>query len=419
MPDIAEKVLDEDSLKLNHRIKKLAEEGKFEEITTIISNRVTDEQERNLKSAAEKIVDKLIEKLPEPPKPQVDYTNTEPTQTKDNAGFKGYGEYLKAVWNAGDNSNPIFDPRLKALAEGTGADGGYTVPTQFISMMEKSLIESSIFRRAGALVVPCTGNSIELPMIKDEDHDTNLFGGIVCHWGSEAAAMTESSMKIDQVLMRLEKLYAMTYVSSELMEDNAVGLEAILRQKTGQAIAWYEDKAFVQGTGVGRPLGVVNSGALISITRSGASAFALQDSATMLASLASTCYSNSVWLANPVILKLLIQQTATNAIWISPDQGATKTPPAMILGRPLYFTEHCSALNTAGDVLLIDPTWYLVTEKTGMRAERSREFRFNYDQDTFRFIKRVDGRPLIDDYLELRDGSTTVSPFVAAAAGSG
>ncbi len=44
--------------------------------------------------------------------------------------------------------------------------------------------------------------------------------------------------------------------ANSLLADSAVGLEALLYNLFGNAIAWYEDYAFLRGDGVGKPLGV-------------------------------------------------------------------------------------------------------------------------------------------------------------------
>ena len=56
-------------------------------------------------------------------------------------------------------------------------------------------------------------------------------------------------------------------MSNALLADNAVGLEALLTRLFGGAIAWFEDYAFLNGNGAGKPLGVTNAPAAIAVNR--------------------------------------------------------------------------------------------------------------------------------------------------------
>jgi HK97 family phage major capsid protein len=295
-----------------------------------------------------------------------------------------------------------------------------TVPQEFYSLMEKRTLEQSVVRRSGAMVVPAARNTIKMPLFKDTTHSAGtLFGGWIAYMGAEASAMSESSPKIDQVTLELNKLYLYTYLSEELLEDNAVALEALLQARAGDVIAWKEDSKFLNGTGVGEPLGIINSSALVSYDKAAASAISIGDLGGMIATLFSNSFSKACWYAHPSTLKLLVSLTAGtygNAVWIGQDQGATKAPPAMVFGMPLYWTEHCKEINTPGDFMLIDPTWYCIYDKPGLRIDIDKSVRFNYDQQTLRIIKRFDGRPLIDSAVTLASGTSTQSPFVAMSA---
>ncbi|MFN7001244.1 MAG: phage major capsid protein [Elioraea tepidiphila] len=45
-----------------------------------------------------------------------------------------------------------------------------------------------------------------------------------------------------------------------------MGLERFLLTLFGQAIGWFEEYSFLQGDGVGKPLGILNSPAAISVS---------------------------------------------------------------------------------------------------------------------------------------------------------
>jgi len=70
-----------------------------------------------------------------------------------------------------------------------------------------------------------------------------------------------------------KKLTGYTYASDELLDDSAIGLEALLLKQFSSAIAWFEDLAFLRGTGVGQPHGIFASGATITPFRAAVNAF--------------------------------------------------------------------------------------------------------------------------------------------------
>ncbi len=91
--------------------------------------------------------------------------------------------------------------------------------------------------------------------------------------------------------------------------------------------------------------------------------------------------------------------------------------PPRLLGMPLYVTGALPALNTAGDILLVDPKYYLIGDRQSYELAFSEHFKFQNDQVAWRATVRVDGQPWVNGSITLEDASTTVSPFVALAAG--
>ena len=94
--------------------------------------------------------------------------------------------------------------------------------------------------------------------------------------------------------------------------------------------------------------------------------------------------------------------------------GAAGTPYDTLMGRPLIFHEACPTVGTVGDLMLIDPTEYLVIEKP-MQNATSIHVNFTNDETVIRVVWRLDGQPLWNAALTPFKGSLTKSPFVAIA----
>ncbi len=327
------------------------------------------------------------------------------------AEFKSFGEFLHTI------ANNRSDPRLKrAMGEGTDSSGGFLVPEEYQSGIELRAVERSVIRPL-ARKIPMRTDTLNYPAVDDTSHATSVYGGVIAYWIEEAGTKQTSQPKFRSIKLIAKKLTGFTYGSDELLADSAVPLSAMLTDLFGGAIAWFEDYAFINGNGVGQPLGIFNSGALIaSITRATASQVALAD----LGKLMSRIYPNSlygpstVWIANSAVLPQLINLGNTIVTWVG-NGSATQRIPTSLLGMPLLFTEKVPTLGTAGDIGLYDLNYYLIGDRGDLRIDQSNEYRFATDETTWRFVKRVDGQPLVDNTFTPKNGST-MSLFVQLSA---
>jgi len=361
---------------------------------------LTDEQKASIDAVLEAYIEKVgLNKI------ESRFTPGGESDEKPDA-FKTFGEFLATV-----KYNPS-DARLKAgLSEGTDSAGGFTVPEIFSNQILLRAIESAVIRPNGATVIPMTSDTLNIPKVVDTTHASSVYGGIVAYWTEEAGTKTVKEPAFGQVKLIAKKLTGYTYASDELLADNAVGLDALLTRMFAEALAWYEDDAFINGNGVGKPLGILASGSLLSVNRSAASTIAIADLANVYRRLLPQSMSRAVWLANPSVLAQLIPLASTTLTWLPFNQGAASSPPATLLGRPLIFTEKCKALGTAGDLILADLSYYLIGDRQSLSVQSSIHARFTTDETAWRFVKRVDGQPWVDSAFTPANGST-LSPFV-------
>jgi HK97 family phage major capsid protein len=325
--------------------------------------------------------------------------------------FKTFGEYLRAVADHFGQRMEPGDWRKKALSEGTDSAGGFTVPEQFAAGIEVYSLESEIVRPL-ARKQPMTSDTFNYPIVKDTTHACSVYGGVIAYWTEEAGTKTVAQPTFGRVKLIAKKLTGFTYASDELLEDSAIGLEALLMKLFGDAIGWYEEEAFWQGNGVGQPLGIMNSGALIQVPRAAVTAVSLADLGGIMARFLGNFYAPSVaWVANKAVLPQLINLGNAVITWAT---ISGQRVPGSILGIPLYFTEHQATLGSVGDIGLYDFDQYLIGDRKGLKVDRSIEYRFSTDETTWRFVKRVDGQPLVDSTFTPARG-TTKSPFVCLA----
>lgn len=334
-------------------------------------------------------------------------------------GWKSTAHFWHAAAKACQKHQAVVDPMLTnehiAKAAGyheVGDDtlGGYLVPDDVRQELMKERLENSVVRGNGARVIPTVRDNIVLARIDDASHATSVFGNVVFFWINEQAALTERNLVFGQLQIPIEKLAGLTYITRELLGDAFVSVEAEVRQSFSEGAAWFEDDAFLNGTGAGMPMGITNSGANIGVARAGALTVTYPDIANMYAR--QRYPGRAVWVANQSILPQLLQMTGgTEVIWIGLSQGATQTPPGSLLGRPIIFTEKLPALGTADDLMFLDISHYIIGDRENIRIDRSDDVQFLTDQIALRFILRVGGRSRTDVAFTPNNGNT-LSPYV-------
>lgn len=339
--------------------------------------------------------------------------------------FKDWRQFLSAVGMTAMGQRP--DARLrffkdrdeegmerKDLAEGVGATGGFLVPTEFQAQLQAVLGEGGIVRQR-ATPIRMSRRQIQVPVLDQTDTTAGLpawYGGMQAYWAEEAAEKTETDPNFRQATLTAWKLIMYTRASDELLDDSAISLTDFLTGPMGfaGAIGWYEDYAFLRGTGAGQPLGVVNAAATVTVPRAGAGAVAYSDLTDMMENFLPN--GNGVWVISQTVMSELLQLSGPagnpSYIWGSAVAGAPNT----LLGLPVIWTEKLPALGTAGDVMLADFRYYLIGDRMATTIESTKYDRWRYDQTSWRAVHRVDGQPWLSAPITLQDGTATVSPFV-------
>jgi HK97 family phage major capsid protein len=352
--------------------------------------------------------------------------------------FKSFGEYLAAivkirrdavpdnrltyVSSKGEISKPVVNARGKAtLVEGTDSAGGFLVPEVFnASLIEKGL-ETSIVRANGAFTVPMASDTLSYPCIVETTRTSTVKGGIVGYWQGEGATYQESEPVFGNIKLTAKKLIGFTKVSDELLADSAVSLDPFLRRSFSEAWSFFEDIAFLRGTGSGQPLGILNAPALIGVTRQDTNDTIFEDILNIYSRVEPSVRSRVVWLANheclPKFLRLHAANTVANTygaqlVFIS---NIKDTPQFQVFGRPLIFTEKMSAQGVVGDIGCFDLGSYIIGDRQGLTIDMSNQVYWGTGYIAFKFTERVDGQPMVASAVTPYKGTATLSPFVTLA----
>jgi len=342
--------------------------------------------------------------------------------------FSSFGEQLQAIMKAGVGER--VDPRLhevravSGLSEGVGADGGFLLQPDFSAELLRVAFETGkLASRCRTITLGDRANSIKIPGVDETSRASTRWGGIVAYWADEAALKTKSKPAFRQIELNLNKLVGLCYLTDELMDDVAA-LESYVTTGFGEEFGFQMDDAIINGTGAGRPLGILNAGCLVSVgaeTGQAAATVVFENIAKMWSRIFAQSQGNAVWLINqnvwPELFNLYLAVGTGGSAVFQPPGGLSQSPYSTLMGRPIIPIEQCQSLGTVGDIMLADFGGYILATKGGMRTDMSIHVRFIYDESVFRFVYRVDGQPVLASALTPYKGGSgaTQSHFVGLA----
>ena len=335
--------------------------------------------------------------------------------------FSSLGEQLMAVKTAEISRGRNMDARLKAptgLSEGVPADGGFLVQTDFATaLLEKTFASSDLLSRVFKIPISANSNSIKIPAVSDASRaDGSRFGGIRAYWMNEAGSKTASAPTFKQVALELKKLVGYTTCTDELLED-APALESWIMQAFAKEFDFKLADAIVNGDGAGKPLGILSSPCLVTVTAETGQGAATIVAENIIKMWASRFGTNYVWLINqniePQLYTMALAVGSGGVAVYMPAGGLSGAPYGTLFGKPVIPCEQCASLGTAGDIILADLSQYVMISKGTMQSASSIHVNFQTDQTAFRFVYRCDGQPMWDTYLTPYKGTTSYqSPFV-------
>lgn len=325
--------------------------------------------------------------------------------------FESFGEFAHAVaFNPGDqrlnwqNGLPNAEQRMDS-----GSAGGFMVPKQFINTLRQADTQGSIIRPR-ATVIPADSSTpdaeVTMPAL-NQSASTNSRGGVSVSWSGEGATGQETDLKFRDITLKPHEMTAIVPVTDKLLR-NWAGCSALIEAKLREGVIAKEEQAFLLGDGVGKPLGVLKSGAVIKISRATVNLIKYVDICNMLAKV--KLGAGAIFMINQAVLPQLMQLTdpAGNLIWqASAREGIVGT----LLGYPVVFNEFCPALGLTGDISLLSLGDYLIKDGAGPLLSASSHANFTSNRTLFKVVVGVDGQPWLTEPLPREDNSV-YSPFI-------
>lgn len=369
-------------------------------------------------AAAEKLADMRRDLGATAARPALSLGTRNEPNPETTGGFKSLAEMAVKVREAATGAG--IDRRLMGaptnVVQGTGGDGeGFLLPTEFRDQIWNAVAEQD------TLLSRFTIEQTSRRSIQFLADETTPWGaaGVQANWRAEGSVMTPTKLATKALRMELHDLFVFAGVTEEMLED-APRLNQQLTTKAAMAIAWKASEAVVWGDGVGKPLGFMNSGALVTVAAENA-----QTADTIVPANVNKMYSRLMmapgqpfWLANRDIFpQLQAMGFGADTPLFYPPGGITTAPNGTLLGYPVVYSEHAATLGDLGDLMLVQPAGYMAAQRAGgPQFATSIHLWFDYATQAFRWTFRMAGQPLLSAPVSPARGSATKSHFVALAA---
>ena len=247
------------------------------------------------------------------------------------------------------------------------------------------------------------------------------YGGLTGYRMAEAGTITASGPQRFYRYTRKPKKYGvLAYLTDEVISDAGV-LEQELNASVPDELAFMVNDDMFRGLGVAGPLGILNSDALITVSKEvgqGADTVVWENILEMW----NRRYPGGsyVWFVNQEVEQELDQMAQQVGLGAIPARFVDYGPTGAlrIKGAPVVTTEYNAKLGDAGDIALLDWSQYKLATIGGVQSASSMHVQFLTDQMCYRFTMRVDGQSKWKAPLTPYQATTsrTVSPFVVLEA---
>ena len=291
-------------------------------------------------------------------------------------------EYRKGMLTA-LRSN--FRQVSNVLQEGVDADGGYLVPEEYDSRLIQSLGEENIMRRLGH-VITTSG-----------EHKINIAAAApAAAWIEEGGALSFGDAKFDQILLDAHKLHVAIKVTEELLYDNAFNLEDYILEQFGKALANAEEDAFLNGSGVGQPLGLFAESGGGHVAGTLTAALKSDDLISLVHDLKRPYRKSAAFIMN--------DKTIAQIRKLKDNNGAYIWQPSYQAGEPdriLGYTVYTSAYAPEDAIAFGDYSYYNIGDRGTRSFKQLTELFAGNGMIGYVAKERVDGKLILPEAVQI------------------
>ena len=301
------------------------------------------------------------------------------TKTEEKTG-RSSDEYKKSFWLAMRNKKNPYEA-VNALQIGTDSEGGYLVPDEYESTLIEKLHDENIIRQYATVIKSSNGDK-KIPVVAGYGEAT---------WTDEEAAYTESDDSFGVITLGAHKLTSIIKVSEELLNDSVFDLEQYISKEFVRRMAAAEENAFINGTGTGRPTGILET-AETGTTTAAAAAITADEVIDLYHSLRSPYRKNAVFIANDSTVKAIRQLKDSNGMYLW-QPGLKEGQPDTLIGNRIISSAYMPEIGAGKKPILFgDISYYWIADRQGRTFQRLNELYAATGQVGFRTFQRVDGK---------------------------
>lgn len=301
------------------------------------------------------------------------------TKTEEKTG-RSSDEYKKSFWRAMRNKKNPYEA-VNALQIGTDSEGGYLVPDEYENTLIEKLHDENIIRQY-ATVIKSSNSDKKIPVVAGYGEET---------WTDEEAAYTESDDSFGVITLGANKLTSIIKVSEELLNDSVFDLEQYISKEFVRRMAAVEENAFINGTGTGRPTGILQT-AETGKTTAAAAAITADEVIDLYHSLRSPYRKNAVFIANDSTVKAIRQLKDSNGMYLW-QPGLKEGQPDTLIGNRIISSAYMPEIGAGKKPILFgDISYYWIADRQGRTFQRLNELYAATGQVGFRTFQRVDGK---------------------------
>lgn len=343
--------------------------------------------------------------------------------------FNSLTENLRAIKNA---SNGIVDDKLiklqnkiknaTGMSVGVGADGGFGLEEQFLgNIFESAVSESPILSMVDKYAINDGAKSVYWNDIKETDISSSIAGGVQVYWESEASTGTATKPKLERQSLELQKLMGFAYVTDELDSSSSFA-DQLLTKAFTTAISRKLENDIISGDGVGKPVGILSSGALVTVSKESsqtADTINWKNITKMYHAGQNVSMANGyAWIVHPdahAQLDLLEFPVGTGGVPVYTPANMVSGVD-MMRGLPVITSDCASAIGDKGDIILANLKDYMLLYRGNVRKDISIHVSFLNAENCFRFIYYCNGRPKSTNKLTIKNSSTSRSKYITLEA---
>ena len=297
--------------------------------------------------------------------------------------------------------------KAAGMSEGVAADGGVLVPVEYVAtVIEFATQQSPILSRLWRL--PMNSNTLKIPRLAQAAG--SYFGGISLYWTDEAAQKQKSKPQLEQLTFTANKLIGLIHLTDELIADSMINIINYITGLFTRAFQYEMERVVINGSGAGQPLGIVNDPSVNIVARTAAGTVSYSDVVNLDAALDEN-FRDLTWITRKKTQGTLMALRDNNQrpIFLADYAVFSGQPlnPKTMISYPVEMTRNCPAIGSQGDLILGDLSYYLWCVRQDMTIDSSIHNRFEYDETTYRFVARMDGKPAVSIAFAILNDATS------------